>query len=71
MWALCYAVRRVQKLLRFALYFACRGKCAQGTEGDDYAKCSKIPRATLIEDENVARFRSQKAQKSMVLARCE
>ena len=42
------------------MYFGCRGFCAQATDGDDYADCSlKIPRATLIEDENVTRFRSE------------
>ena len=52
-----------------AVYFACRGFCAQATDGDDYADCSlKIPRATLIEDENVARFRSEIVQKKQVSA---
>ena len=62
----------VQKLLRFAMYFACRGECVQGMEGDNYADfSSKIPRATLFEDENVARVRNQNVQKRVILAHCE
>ena len=42
------------------VYFACRGFRVQATEGDDYSDSSfKIPRATLIEDDNVALFRSE------------
>ena len=44
----------------------------QGTEGDDYAEFpSKFPCATLIENEKIARFRSQDVQKRMVLAHCK
>ena len=72
MRALCYLARKVQKRLRLAVYLECRGCCAQAREGDDYAEFSlKIPRATLIEDENVAHLRNEKVQKKpMVLARC-
>ena len=69
---LCYAVREVQKVLRFAVYFACRASCVQGKKGNDYAECSpRLPHATLIEDETVAHFRNQNVQKHMVLAYCE
>ena len=54
------------------MYFAGRGQCVQGTEGDDYADLSsKFLRATLIEDLTVAGLRSQNVQRNMVLAQCE
>ena len=71
MRALCYLARKVQKRLRFAVYLACRGFCAQARERDDNAEFSlKIPRATLIEEETVARFRNEKVQEPVVFARC-
>ena len=55
---------KVQKLLRFTVYSACAVLCVRGTEGHDSAEFSrKIPHATLIEDENFARFRSVIVQK--------
>ena len=69
---LCYLALDVQKLLRFAVYLACRGFCVQATEGDAYADCSLIiPRAALIEDENVAQLSNENVQTPMVLAYCE
>ena len=51
------------------MYSACLVLCVRGTEGHDSTDFScKIPRATLNEDENTARFRSGKVQKAMVFA---
>ena len=59
------------KTTAFFVYFACRGFRVQATEGDDHADfCFKIPRATLIEDENVALFRV-KMRKSHGFGTCE
>ena len=54
------------------MYFACKGVCGQATEEDDYAHVSlKALRTALIEDESVARFRSENVRKPMVVAHCE
>ena len=52
---------------RFTVYSACAVLCVRGTDGRDSADFScKILRATLIEDDNFARCRNEKMQKTMV-----
>ena len=64
-----YTMLRVQKLMRFTVYSAYAVLCVRGTEGRDSAEFScKIPRATLVEDENCPHVRREKVQKHTVLA---
>ena len=54
------------------MHSACAVLCVRGTEGRDSAEFScTISPATLIEDENFARFRSEQVLKLMVSAQCQ